>query len=82
MGKPSNFARAEEIELFNEFLRAYRSATGRAPDSHGRYHEDVFPLDPKIRSLRSKETLSQKREAAGDSVPILSSSHTTDEQSL
>lgn len=82
MGKISNRARVREMELFKDFVKANRSSTGRTADANGRLHGAGFTFDPKIRSLRSKQTLSMKRLKAGDSTPVLSSSHTTHDQSL
>lgn len=81
-GKVSNRARVEEMKMFEDFVRSNRSPTGRTPDSHGRYHGAVYTLSPKIVSLRSKEELSLKRKSAGDTRPIISSSHSKEDESL
>eukprot|EP00173_Palmaria_palmata_P002263 Plantae.Rhodophyta-Palmaria_palmata.ctg24224.p1 GENE.Plantae.Rhodophyta-Palmaria_palmata.ctg24224~~Plantae.Rhodophyta-Palmaria_palmata.ctg24224.p1 ORF type:complete len:100 (-),score=8.21 Plantae.Rhodophyta-Palmaria_palmata.ctg24224:280-579(-) len=69
------------MDRLKQFFRATRASTGKTQDSFGRFYGAVFILDPKIRSMRSKQTVSLKRARAGDSTTALLSSHATHEES-
>lgn len=76
VGRVSNRACVLKMDKFKEFIRENRVPTGRTADANGRFHGAVFlTLDPKIRSSKSKQTLSLKGSLEGDFKPLLSSSH-------
>lgn len=56
VGAPSNRAKVAERKLFQAFVRANRSPTGRTADKNGRYHGATFYLDSKWVVLRNGRT--------------------------
>ena len=54
-GKPSNWMKRREVQLFVEFVRENRSPTGRKPDRNNRTHGAEYYCDSKWTSLRCRD---------------------------